>query len=89
MTEVAESHHGEKNKGDQFNLDLPLGSPFSMLWVAAGRRFRTGKEELPLQGALSRQDPLFCRIPSFPFPAQSLGFTVCGFAGSGIHFSGT
>lgn len=32
-----------------------------------------GKEELPLQGALSRQDPLFCRIPSFPFPAQSLG----------------
>lgn len=63
----------EKNKGDQFNLDLTLGSPFSILWAAAGRRYRTGKEELPLQGTLSRQDPLFCRIPSFPFPAQSLG----------------
>ena len=66
MTEVAESHHGEKNKGDQFNLDLPLGSPFSILWVAAGRWFRTGKEELPLQGALSKKPSLYHQDLFYP-----------------------
>lgn len=74
----------EKNKGDQFNLDLPLGSPFSILcgcWQDGGTERKKVFQGAPVQAGT----PLL-QNSQLPSQQRVLGFTVCGFAASGIQF---